>query len=258
MRLTILTVCAALLAIAGPSPDALADTPPNIDELKAKGANELLKALDARHNHYPTQKWVFTMTLKPKSGEERQMKFSTWQKGGKRLVRFLEPGEVKGMSVLIKPGGTMYVYAPQTDNVRRVASHARRQTFMGSDLNMDDMAQIDFNVDFEATVAKDDAKHVWLDLKKKDGSSIGWSALKLRVNKKDALIDVIEYYDGARKVKTQSRNTFVVLDKVPTYKQIVVQDAATGHKTILDMQSQKIGQDIPNKVFTKRSLVRGN
>lgn len=236
---------------------AAADTPPDVEALKARGADELLKVLDARHNHYPTQKWVFTMTLKSRAGQTREMKFSTWQKGVKRLVRFLEPGEVKGMSVLIK-GTTMYVYSPQTDNVRRVASHARRQTFMGSDLNMDDMAQIDFGVDFDSKFEKDSSAHLWMQLTRKPDSKIGWSSLRLRVDKKHALIDTIEYYDGKRLVKTQTRTQFVVIDKVPTYKIITVKDAASGHRTILTMLSQKIGQDIPNKTFSKRSLVRGN
>ncbi len=257
MRLVPALIVCAMLVV--PIETAKA-APPNVDELKpdlGADAAELLKTLDARHNGYATQKWVFEMVLKPRSGATKQMKFSTWQKGHKRLVRFLEPGEVKGMSVLIK-GRTMYVYSPQTDNVRRVASSARRQTFMGSDLNMDDMAQIDFHVDFETKLAKDEAKYLWLDLTRKADSAMSWSNLKLRVNKKDAMIDQIQYFDGSRKVKTQQRTQFAVLDKVPTYQHIVVEDEASKHKTVLKMLSQKIGEDIPNKIFTKRSLIRGN
>lgn len=232
---------------------------PDLEALKKQGAQALLEALDKRHNDYPTQKWTFKMVLKSASGDTREMTFSTWQKNKtKRLTRFLEPGEVKGMSVLIAPGDAMYVYSPQTDNVRRVALSARRQTFMGSDLTFDDMSQVDFAVDYDATLDKEDGKALWLDLKRKAGREIQWEHLRLKVDKEWALIETIEYYDGGKHVKTQQRGNPAMDGKIPHYKLITVTDLASKHKTELHMLTQVIGDDIPDSVFSKRSLVRGN
>ena len=125
MRLVLLvTTCLLTIPVV-----TSADTPPDVDAL-SKTPQALLEALDKRHNHYPTQKWTFEMVIQPPSGAKRSVKFAVQQKGSKRLVRFLEPGSVKGMSVLSK-GTKMYVFSPQTENVRLVATSARRQTLLG-------------------------------------------------------------------------------------------------------------------------------
>ena len=258
MRIPLVAVLLTVLGTAGTALSEDRPSKPNLDELRAKGPGVLLEAVDKYHNDYSTQKWKFRMTLKAKTGSTRQMVFKTWQKGQKRLIRFLEPGEVKGMSVLIRPGGTMYVYSPQTDNVRRVATHARRQTFMGSDFTMDDMGQIDFNIDYDPKFGKEDADHVWMDLTLKEGREIQWKKLRLRLSKKDAMINLIEYFDGDRKVKTQERSNHGEMGGVSTYQKIVMTDQASGHQTIVEMLEQTVGDDIPNQVFSKRSLVRGD
>ncbi len=244
-----ITLLAPLVATADkPDVAALATTP-----------QKLLEQLDKRHNDYPTQHWKFEMKVIPKGGDTRTMTFEVWQKGSKRLVRFLSPGDVKGMSVLNKGGTSMWVYSSQTGGKpRRVSASARRQTLLGSDMTYEDMAQIDFNSIWQASAGKKTAKSLWLDLKLKDGQESGWSKLRLEVNKKDAMIQSIEYYDGGKLVKTQKRTKFGVIDGTPVYQKIEMVDAKTGHKTVLEMLMQKIGEDIPDKFFSKRTLIRGN
>ena len=251
---------AALVAVALSlaAPAARANQRPDIDALKKQGPAALLSALDRYHNGYPTQKWRFRMTVKAQTGEPRSMVFTTWQKNQKlRLIRFEEPGDVKGLSILVRGSKVMYVYSPQTDNVRRVASHAKRQTFMGSDMTFDDMAQIDFGTDYDATVEKDDGGFLWMKLTRKAGSELPYDALRLRVNRKDAMIDVIEYFTAGKHLKTQQRTEHKVLDKTPTYTKVLMTTLATKHTTLVEMLDQKIGMDIPDATFKKRSLVRG-
>ncbi|MEC8023460.1 MAG: outer membrane lipoprotein-sorting protein [Myxococcota bacterium] len=232
----------------------LADTPLDVDAL-SQTPQGLLEALDKRHNAYDSQKWTFEMTVIPVSGSKRSMKFDVMQKGSKRLVRFLSPGDVKGMSVLSK-GRTMYVYAPQTENVRRVATSARRQNLLGSNFTYADMATVNLAPEYNATVGAAADDHVWLELNKKAESDAAWPKLRLRINKKHALIEVVEYWDAGKKVKTQHRTNFTVVGGAPTWKTIIMSSEG-GLKTRLEMLSQKINEPIPNKVFSKRSLVRG-
>ena len=58
------------------------------------------------------------------------------QKGTtKRLVRFLAPGDIKGMGMLVESADTMYALLPAFGNrVRRLGTHQVSQSFMGSDL----------------------------------------------------------------------------------------------------------------------------
>jgi len=249
--LALITSC----LMAGP---ALADKP-DVGALLKSGAQTLLVTLDARHNDYPTQKYKFRMSVKSKGGTARSMVFRVWQKGDKRLVRFLSPGEVKGMSVLSKGADKMWVYSTETGGkARLVASSARRQALLGSDLGFDDMSQVDLNTSYAATLEKQTATHIWLVLKPKPGADAAWPKLRLGVSKKDVLIDSIEYWDGGKAVKVQKRTDFFMDGNVPSYRRIHVTTVATGHSTTLDMLEQKIGEAIPNRMFTKRSLIRGD
>jgi len=228
-------------------------------QLKSQGAQAVLELGDKRHNDHPSFKWVIKMSLFDNNKKTREYKMSTWQKGQYRLVRFLEPGEVKGLSVLVR-GSKMYVYSPQTDNVRRVGAHAKKQTFMGSDLTFDDMGQVNFAVDYTAVFDKETPSHQWLSLTRKEGSGIQYKTLRVRVDKKLQLFDLVEYFDGGKKVKRQERfqPTKMGGATVESYRKVVVTDIKSGHKTQLFVESQRVGDDIPNKVFKKRNLVRGN
>ncbi len=225
------------------------------DALKAEGAQAVLAHSDQLTNDYPTQKWTFEMTVVAGS-TRKTMEFEVWQKGANnRIVRFLAPGEVKGMSILSK-GDKMYVYSPQTDNVRRVATHALRQTLLGSNLNYSDMSSLNFADQYDATFAEDEAGFQWLELKSK-GDEAAWERLRARVEKKTQMVDTIEYWDGAKKVRTQTRSDWQKMEGVPTYRLVTMRDEDGGLTTELKMTSQKIGDDIPDSAFKKKNLVRG-
>lgn len=226
------------------------------DALKAEGAQAVVTHSDKLTNDYPTQKWVFEMTVHSGS-TTKSIEFEVWQKGPKqRLVRFLAPGEVKGMSVLSK-GSKMYVYSPQTDNVRRVASHALRQTLLGSNLTYSDMSSLDFSAQYDATFAEEAGAHQWLELRARPDAEAAWERLRVRVDTKTQMLDTIEYFDGAKRVRTQTRTRWEKLDGVPTYRLVTLTDEDGGLKTTLDMKSQEVGSDIPDSAFKKKNLVRG-
>ena len=197
-----------------------------------------------------------TAPLKSASGEARVVKFTVQQKDRKkRLVRFIA-GDAKGMSVLMR-GNKMYVYSPQTDNIRRVASHARRQTFMGSNMTFSDMSTIDFSQTYNAAFDKETAEHQWLNLTAKPDQDLDWAKLRLRVEKKNLSFSRIEYYDGSTLKRIQFRDKYKNDNGVPTYQRVRFVDKATGYSTTMEMLSQKIGGALSNSLFKKRNLVRG-
>jgi hypothetical protein len=131
---------------------------------------------------------------------------------------------------------------------------------MGSDMTFDDMQQVDFSADYTATFDKETSTHQWLSLAPKPDSGVQYKKLRLRVDKKLQLIDLIEYFDGGKKTKSQARfqPTLFGGATVESYRKIVVTDHKSGHKTEMFVESQRVGDEIPNKVFKKRNLVRGN
>ncbi len=199
------------------------------------------------------------MTVYPPGGEPKSLKFKVWQKDRtKRLVRFLEPGEVKGMSMLSRSAKVMYVYSPQTDNVRRLAVSARRQTLLGSNLTYSDMASLDFATGYDATIDKETPTHVWLNLTRKADAKRAWERLHVRLSKKTLMVDRVEYLDEGKVVRTQDRTDFEMMDGVPTYRTVTMVDTGSKLKTVLHIESQKIGGDIDDALFKKRNLVRGS
>ena len=240
---------------------ALSASPARADsfaDAKAKGAQAVLAESDRLTNHYATQQWKMRMTITPKGGEARVLELRVWQKDQKdRLVRFDAPGEVNGLSMLSSGKDVMYVYSPQTDNVRRVASHAKRQTLLGSNLSYDDMASIDLADAYDATFGDEEAGHQWLVLKKKADAEVGWDTLKVRIDEKTLIADEIDYLDGGQVKRVQSRDHFEVLDGVPTYRRIQMKSLDDGLVTTLEVLDQKIGLDLPDAMFKKKNLVRG-
>jgi len=251
-------LCGVVLFLFGTMGSVWAANTPNVEEVRKQGAQAVLVLVDKRHNDFATRQWRFKMVLKPKNGEARSMLASVREKDRSlRLVRFEAPGDVKGMSVLIRGKSTMYVYSPQTDNVRRVAAHARRQSFMGSDLNFDDMSTIDYSAEYSAGFGAETKTHLWLDLTPKPESNAQWKKMRVRLDKKLFLLDRIEYYEDGKLVRKQNRYAPKSDVAIPYYTKVVFTDVGSGHKTAILMLEQKLNIDLPNKLFTKRSLIRG-
>lgn len=257
LALSLVPAALALTALATTAGPARAGE--SFAELEAKGAQAMLEAADKLMNHYPTQLWTFKMTVKPGSGEPKTLRFKVWQKGGKqRLVRFLDPGEVKGMSILTSGASVMYVYSPQTDNVRRVASHAKRQTLLGSNLTYSDMSTEDLSTLYDASFGEKTDDALWLELKKKPDADVTWDKLRVKVSRKTTLPEVIEYWDGGKRVRTQERSRYEVMDGVPTYRLVTMRDEGKDPLvTTLEMESQEVGLPLEDSLFQKKNLVRG-
>lgn len=231
---------------------------PTFEELKAKGALALLEHADKLANHYPTQIWVTKMTVKKANEEPKHLKFKVWQKGSKRLFRFLEPGNVKGTSILIRGAKSMHVYSPETMKVRKVATHARRQTVLGSNYTMDDMATVDFSEAYDPKIDKEEGQYIWLELTRKPGAVASWPKLRLRIDSKTLMHDRTEYWEDGTKKRVEKRSNWKVWDGTPTYRKLAMTTFATKLTTTLELLSQTIGSDISDSFFKTRNLVRGN
>ncbi len=99
-------------------------------------------------NRSDTEVATFEMKMVDAGGKEKVRKLSSWAatpKGGpdKALMRFLDPPDVAGTSVLTleQPGkeDEQWMYLPALKRTRRIAGTQRKDSFMGSDLSYDDL-----------------------------------------------------------------------------------------------------------------------
>jgi hypothetical protein len=138
------------------------------------GATAMLQQVDKNHNPFQDQ-WIKTnMVLNGGVHKNVEYKFDTYTKGkNRRSVRFYAPAEMRGMGVVTKGRDEVYARLPDSQKVRRVGTHAKRQSFYGSDWAMDDMSMIYMAEDYDVVKIVDlnanGGTHVVLDLKLKAG-----------------------------------------------------------------------------------------
>src|SRR3954469_24743548 len=127
--------------------------------------SDVLAKVDNAMNNFTDGEFESKLLIRDPSGQAREIGFTTFQKvPDKRLVRFSSPGDLKGMGVLIENKDTMYVYLPGFQKVRRVGTHVKNQTFMGSDFSYEDMSLSRYSPTYDAKLVKDDANAWQLEL----------------------------------------------------------------------------------------------
>lgn len=230
--------------------------------LGAESGPQILQKVDHVLNAFKDGTFVSTLEVKQPDGSSRKYGFTTYQKSpDKRLVRFTSPGDVKGMGVLIENAETMYVFLPGFQRVRRMGTHIKNQTFMGSDFSFEDMSQVSFSPTYDAKIASQDAKTWTLELTAKKGKDPEFPRIKMVVDKTMAVPLRMDYYDaGGKLLKTQLRDGYTK-DSPEHYQPgtvTVIDHRRNDHKSEIVFSSSKIDTGLSDDLFTQRSLIRGN
>ena len=169
------------------------------------------------------------------------------------------PANLKGMGVVVKSRDEIYVRLPDSRKVRRVGSHAKRQTFMGTTWNFDDMSMIWLAPDFSAKLLKETETHVILELMRKEGVDLQYKKVIVHVDRKHIMIDTIKYFnDSDEHIKTQVRKNLKVADNGGgTYYDVVMKDEKSGAATRTIVLKEKVDSGLKDKMFGRRWLSRG-
>lgn len=230
--------------------------------LAQAGGDDLLKKVDQQANNFKDATFHFKMRIKEANDQAREIEFVSKQKGTqKRIVRFLSPGDIKGMGMLIENADTMYALLPAFNNrVRRMGTHAKNQSFFGSDLAGEDMSAIEFNQTYAAKAGGAEGEQTILELQVKPGKEAEFPRLKMWVDPKLSVATKIEYYDSAgKKLRTQLRQDFKKdegADHHSPYKLVFIDHRRNNHVTELLLQSVKVNQGLADDEFSVRALQR--
>jgi outer membrane lipoprotein-sorting protein len=225
----------------------------------AKTPASILKKSDDQVSNYKDQEYVTRMTLLSAEGKvEKVIEMKILQKGGnKRLARFLKPGDVKGLSVLVVNGNT-YVYLPQFNKVRRVAAHSSKHGFMGTDFTEQEMDIIRYDTDFDPTLLRKEGHEYVLKLTPKPGKDFAFAYIHMWIDERDGLQTRMEYYNADNvKLKTQERGGTMTLDGVYTQTKVLMTDHLRKHSTQIEILSTKQDQGLKDDLFTQRNLEWG-
>ena len=233
-------------------------------EEKTPSAAEILKLSDQAHGGFTDLTTESKLIIRePGQDKGREFQFLTISRGNdKRMVRFLAPGDVKGMGMLVEGRDTMYAFLPGFQRVRRLGTHVKNQSFMGSDASFEDMAEGAMTGVYDAKVVGNEGTDWVLELTLLPGKESEFPKKKIWVDKKIHQLTRIEDYDAkGQNVRSQLRTNYKK-DEGPvdhyTPGDIKITDhRRNDHSTEIIMLSAKVNQNVPDDVFSQRSLVRG-
>jgi outer membrane lipoprotein-sorting protein len=226
----------------------------------AATAEEVVAIVDANLTKVQDQTYDAEIKLYANGKVTKSMTFTAKLKGLQmKLIRFTAPGDVRGMTVLNTADGSMYVYLPSYQRVRRMAAHVRNQGFMGTDLSAEDMGTAALSVGWNSKILSEDAESWVLDVTPKRGNETSYARLRVTVNKKQRGMSKVEYLNTEGKViKTQERTEWKMFGPLSMPTLFTVKDHTTGSITEMRFFKCTVNQGIPDDAFTKRAILRAD
>lgn len=201
------------------------------------------------------------MIIRTAKGEEKRRELMVWTRNNPagddwRLMKFLAPADIKDLGFLVLADDQMYLYLPEFQRVRRIASHNKKESFVGSDFSYDDLGTAGFSAFFTPKFKEENDRAWILELERKPGAKKQYSKIVLTVDKATELPVRAELYDDSGqlfKVETQE-NSRVGKYWVPT--KFVMENVRAGTSTVLELRNVRVDQNLAAEIFTERNLKR--
>jgi outer membrane lipoprotein-sorting protein len=223
--------------------------------------DEILARVDAVLSAPTDGTSTAAMTLVDKGGSTKERRLQIWTRYFKdrddwSLTKFVSPAEVRDLGFLSLADDKMYLYLPAFDRVRRIASHARKESFAGSDLSNDDLSTGRYVDHFSAKIAKETDREYVLELTRKPGSdriypkSIAW------VNKENFTIPRMELFESDEKLWKIFEGEYKQIQGYWTLTRLTMTDVRKEHKTVMTLEDIRFDVGLDDKTFTERYLKR--
>lgn len=240
--------------------------------LSAQDALTLMKTARKR-TQIDGMEAISTLIIRDAKGRTRTRKTAMLSKSypdqiEKRLIRFVEPADVKGMSMLIidkeYQDDDMWVYIPANHQYRRIVSSEKSKSFMGSEFSNADMTAPnlkDFNYSLlgeelinSQTCWKIELRPISEDKEDEYGylRKITW------INKNDNMMIQSEYYDFNNELQKILSITQYKSIGTTAFKFIVtkmeIKNIQSGRSSDMIMEKSLYNPSIPEKYFTTSFL----
>ena len=250
MSIRSLACALTLSAVAVPSAWA-ADAP---------DAGTILNKLDDQLNRADDQFFWYDMIDQQPGKNVRTLGLEVYMKGDKRLTAFTAPGDLAGTKVLILSPTQMYVYLPAYKKVRRVASHATEQGFMGTTYTQDLLAVERYGEHYTPKLVEQTESEYVLELVQKPDGDGPYPKIRVFVRKKDFLPTKMAYFnDKGVHAKTEERMDYKCSGEICAPHTMKLTDHLDGdHWTKLVQKEWKPNSGLSDRLFTRRNLARGN
>jgi hypothetical protein len=232
----------------------------SMSEAFAGPGEDLLAKVEKALSNFSDQTTTFTvLNLKPGTSTPQSMEFIARVKGKKSFTEFLAPGDLKGTRVLALSPTEIYVYLPEFQKIRRVASSTTEQGFMGTVLTQQDMAPPQYIAMFDVANYEDAGSNVVLTLKAKPGVEVVYKTMKMTVRKDLSVPTRIDYLsESGGLVRTETRDGYQCQNGYCMFGTMMMVDHARGGAwTQLRPTSLKVNTGLVDDMFTQRTLQYG-
>jgi outer membrane lipoprotein-sorting protein len=228
--------------------------------LAKKTGDELIKCFDNKANNAKDQHFVYEMRIHEPKKKPRTMHMKVWITGEMRLVHFTNPGDVKGMKVLIRSRKQMYVYMPSFRKIRRIHSHMKAQTLLGADFNYDDQSTVFYGKVYSGKLLGETKTHYKVRANPRSGSDTPYGHLVLMLRKKDCLPDKILLHNRSGKhIKTETRTDYSCQGDICNARVMkMVDHTRNDHFTEIVRTKWKTNTGVSWRKFTRRALQRSH
>ncbi len=212
-----------------------------------------------------SQYYEGVVRVEGKGKSAREKAWRSWRLGNggaaRAMVQFLEPAEVKGVSLLTlsKPGGEddQWLYTPELARDRRIAGSAKNERFLGTDFTYEDMQERDLDGAEHRFLAetKCGAARCWViesTPKKEKKSQYKRTVVKIRQTDYAALELLLEKPDGS--IRTITYTDYATVDGVLVAKKITLVDPVRESTTTLLLRTVKFHLPVKPEFFTRENL----
>jgi hypothetical protein len=212
-----------------------------------------------------SQYYEGVVRVEGKGKSAREKAWRSWRLGNggsaRAMVQFLEPAEVKGVSLLTlsKPGGEddQWLYTPELARDRRIAGSAKNERFLGTDFTYEDMQERDLDGSDYRFLAesKCGAAQCWViesTPKKEKKSQYKRTVVKIRQTDYAAQELLLEKPDGSTRTITYS--DYATVDGVLVAKTITLVDPVRESTTTLLLRTVKFHLPVKPEFFTRENL----
>jgi outer membrane lipoprotein-sorting protein len=214
---------------------------------------------------------TISLTITEKGGSVRNRTISMLSKsypGGteKRLIRFTEPADIRGTSMLVIDNkdiaDEMWIYLPALKKTRRIVSSEKGKSFMSSEFSNSDMSSptlSDFNNNHLTAPGEN---NLWIiesiPVSKDKADEYGYSKKITYVNSTNYQVEKIEYYNFDNKlfktmevknIQPSENGKYIIKDMVAT-------NIMTGRSSRILFNKIATGVNIPDSEFSLQNLER--
>ncbi len=195
----------------------------------------------------------------PGASEPRKMAFTTKSKGLKSVTEFHAPADQKGTRILVLTPQQMYIWLPQFNKIRRVASHMTDQGFMGTAFDYDDIATLTFAEYYTGTVLSETPDAWVVEGTAKPETTVKYKTIRISVDRAMKVVTKIEYINEKGEVaRTTTRTNYSCEGEICIFEAMRLTDHTRNDVwTELRTVEWQANTGLSDSLFTVRAIQSG-